>query len=231
MGSRKERAQMLRETGILFAVTVLSGLLLGAVYGVTKEPIRLQQETAVQRACAAAFPAPAQTAGAQGDVAFLPVTRQLDDAFVEQLAQEGIEIGGVFRAAPSRSGGPDETQGLGWVVEARSKNGYGGDIALYVGVDDGGTVTGVSILELSETPGLGMEAPRVLAPQFAGKQAERFTYTKTGAASEGEVDAIASATVTTSAVVDAVNAGLRTARYLTEHPESWMETKGADKDE
>ncbi|HIY60578.1 MAG TPA: FMN-binding protein, partial [Candidatus Eisenbergiella pullistercoris] len=38
--------------------------------------------------------------------------------------------------------------------------------------------------------------------------AERFVYTKSGAAAENEIDAISSATITTEAVVDGVNAGL-----------------------
>ena len=48
----------------------------------------------------------------------------------------------------------------------------------------------------------------MLVPQFSGKKAERFVYTKSGAAAENEIDAISSATITTEAVVDGVNAGL-----------------------
>ena len=47
---------MLKEAGILFAITLLSGLLLGLVYEVTKEPRRLQQERAIEEACIAVFP-------------------------------------------------------------------------------------------------------------------------------------------------------------------------------
>ena len=39
---------MLKEAGILFAITLIAGLLLGFVYELTKEPIRLQEEKAVQ---------------------------------------------------------------------------------------------------------------------------------------------------------------------------------------
>ena len=35
---------MLKEAGILFAITLIAGLVLGFVYDLTKEPIRLQQE-------------------------------------------------------------------------------------------------------------------------------------------------------------------------------------------
>jgi len=73
-----------------------------------------------------------------------------------------------------------------------------------------GTVNGVSILDISETAGLGMEAPNVLVPQFAGKKVESFVYTKTGAKPDSnEVDAISSATITTKAVTNAVNGGIK----------------------
>ena len=77
-----------------------------------------------------------------------------------------------------------------------------------MGVQTDGTLNGISILEISETPGLGMQAEAVLAPQFAGKQADSFTFTKTGAALDNEIDAISGATVTTKAVTNAVNTGL-----------------------
>ena len=35
-----------------------------------------------------------------------------------------------------------------------------------------------------------MRAGEVLVPQFAGKQVEKFSYTKTGAASDDQIDAI-----------------------------------------
>ena len=53
-----------------------------------------------------------------------------------------------------------------------------------------------------------MRAGEVLVPQFAGKQVEQFSYTKTGAASDDQIDAISGATITTNAVVNGVNAGL-----------------------
>ena len=47
---------MLKEAGILFAITLLAGLVLGLIYELTKEPRRIQQEKAIQEACMAAFP-------------------------------------------------------------------------------------------------------------------------------------------------------------------------------
>ena len=44
--------------------------------------------------------------------------------------------------------------------------------------------------------------------QFKDKKVTQFSYTKTGAASDFEIDALSGATITTKAVVNAVNAGL-----------------------
>ncbi len=97
---------------------------------------------------------------------------------------------------------------IGYVLTVTTHEGYGGDIQFTMGVTDEGMLNGISILSISETAGLGMRAEEVLKPQFAGKSAEKYEYTKTGAVSEGQIDAISGATITTNAVVNGVNAGL-----------------------
>ncbi len=211
---------MLKEAGILLAITLILGVVLGWVHELTKEPIRLQRERAVREACEAAFPLSA----GEGELSFQQTGYVQDEALTAELAAQGVSIGEVY--AVTGSGEP-----RGFVVESTSRNGYGGDIVLYVGIAADGTVRGVSILELSETAGLGMKAPEVLAPQFAGKQAESFVYVKGGAAADSEVDAITGATVTTSAVVEAVNGALRTVRYLNDSGPQAIEETGGGGDE
>ena len=89
-----------------------------------------------------------------------------------------------------------------------SHEGYGGDITFTMGIQNDGTLNGISLLSISETAGLGMKAGTVLVPQFAGKQVSQFTYTKTGSTMDSQIDAISGATITTNAVTTAVNAGL-----------------------
>ncbi|MCM1089716.1 MAG: RnfABCDGE type electron transport complex subunit G [Butyrivibrio sp.] len=197
-------AVMLREAGILFAITLIAGVMLGFVYELTKEPIRIQQEKAVQEACMAVFPDSGE------NLVFEQIQYAPEPETVEALAAEGVEIGSVYSA---RMRGADDTL-AGYVVESVTSEGYGGEIVLYVGVAIDGSIGGVSILDISETPGLGMEAPKVLTPQFAGKSVESFTYTKTGSRTESEVDAISGATITTKAVVNAVNGALRVTQNL-----------------
>lgn len=201
MKNKSDISVMLKEAGILFSITLIVGLLLGVVYELTKEPIRIQQEKAVEEACRAVF----------GEAeAFEEITCELPEELVEELAAQGVRIGSIYEA---RDGGGAV---LGHVIQSTSTQGYGGDIVLYVGVKNDGTLNDISILEISETAGLGMEAPNVLVPQFHDKKVDSFVYTKTGAATENEIDVITSATITTRAVTNAVNGGLRTSAFLRE---------------
>ncbi|MCM1325346.1 MAG: RnfABCDGE type electron transport complex subunit G [Bacteroidales bacterium] len=190
---------MLKEAGILFVITLISGLMLGFVYELTKEPIRRQQEKAVQEACMAVFSNATQ---------FVEISYAPDEAFAAELAAEGVKLGKVFEAKNAGD------KLLGYVIETISTEGYGGNIVLYIGVLLDGTLNDISILEISETPGLGMRADEVLTPQFHQKKVSGFTYTKSGSKTESEIDAISGATVTTKAVTNAVNGGLKAAAKL-----------------
>lgn len=75
---------------------------------------------------------------------------QIDDPAVIEAATaaaEPTDLQGVYRAT---RGGVDE----GWAVKVASR-GYGGPMQLVIGLDTSGSVTGVSILAMNETPGLG----------------------------------------------------------------------------
>lgn len=198
---------MLKEAGILFAITLIAGLILGFVYELTKEPIRIQQEQAIQRACMEVFP-DAETVGMQ----FEQLDYMPDEALATALAENGVSIGKVYEAVSA--GGTFH----GHVIESVTSQGYGGDIVLYVGVGTDGTVNGVSVLEISETPGLGMKAESVLIPQLQGVQTDAFSFSKVknDANPDNMIDAISGATITTEAVTNAVNGALDTAAVLRE---------------
>lgn len=208
MKNKSDLGQMLKNAGILFAITLIAGLALGFVYELTKEPIAYQQEQKIQRACASvfteasAFEVIQSPAGETDSVADISQTVPAMSEVYDYAQEHGTELGNVYRALS------EQGDLLGYVINVTTHNGYGGDITLMMGVQTDGTLNGISILEISETPGLGMQAEAVLAPQFAGKQADSFTFTKTGAALDNEIDAISGATVTTKAVTNAVNTGL-----------------------
>ena len=211
MKSKSDIGEMLKNASILFAITLLAGLALGFFNELTKEPIAYQKELKIQKACAAVF-----SDAASFEESYLPLPEGyeydpassiavenpgLSDALA-YASEHGTEVGTVYKAL--------STQGelLGYVINVTSKEGYGGEIVLMMGVRNDGTLNGISILQISETPGLGMLAGDVLVPQFAGKLADSFNFTKTGATIESEIDAISGATVTTKAVTNAVNTGL-----------------------
>lgn len=95
---------------------------------------------------------------------------------------------------------------VGYVFEASAK-GYGGDVAVMTGISADGDITGVVILSHGETPGLGANAEKEeFREQY--KQAvpnsgiELVKYQTPG---EGQIEAMTGATITSTAVTNAVN--------------------------
>ena len=193
---KSDVSAMLKDAVILFAITLISGLILGFVFQITKEPIAAQEAKAIQEACAAVFPG-------QSELTF-ELTDYVPGAQLSgEIAATGVKIGSVYQAVAL------DGSVKGYVVESTTKEGYGGNIVVYVGISTDAVVNGVSILSIAETPGLGMNAEEVLVPQFAGKPAEAFAVTKSGSTQPSEIDAITGATVTSDAFVNAVNGAVR----------------------
>ena len=95
---------------------------------------------------------------------------------------------------------------VGYVFTTSAK-GYGGDVKIMVGVNADGTVSGVQTLELSETPGLGMNAQKpAFLEQFIGKTLG--VAVNKNAPGENEIKALTGATITSKAVTTAVNEAL-----------------------
>lgn len=184
---------------VIFVITLIMGAALGTVYNVTKEPIAAAEEKAKQEAYAEVFPDAAEIiALTDEDISMDNVNAVMADRGYEDDTIDEINIVA-----------DDEGMFSGFIILVTNHAGYGGDIQLAVGVSLDGTICGISFLSINETAGLGMEAQdEEFLNQFLGKMVSHFSYTKTGAASDSEIDAISGATITTSAVVDAVNAAL-----------------------
>ena len=102
-----------------------------------------------------------------------------------------------------------EAVGAGYVIEV-TPSGFGGTIDMVVGVGADGTVTGVAIINMSETSGLGANASKEsFRSQFAGKSGT-LAVSKDG----GEIDALTGATITSRAVTSGVNSALAAAAEL-----------------
>ena len=185
---------MIKDAAVLFEITVAAGLILGFVYQITKEPIALAEEKAANEAYAEVFP---------GASSF--EEREATDPSGDGIWQEQYQSVKIDKALEAKDGSGTL---LGYVLTVTSREGYGGDITFTMGIRLDGTLNGISILSISETAGLGMKAEAVLKPQFENKNVSQFTYTKSGAVSDDQIDAISGATITTNAVTTAVNGGL-----------------------
>ncbi|MDD7283387.1 MAG: RnfABCDGE type electron transport complex subunit G [Wujia sp.] len=188
-------------------ITVVMGAALGGVYSVTKNPIEKAQEQAKNDAYAEVLPEATRIMSVEEDG---NVVKQINP-LLESYGFEDVHIDDIC------VGGDDEKNELvGYVILITSTAGYGGDIQMAIGINTEYQITGISFLTLNETAGLGMEADTdEFKSQFIGKQVNKFEYTKTGSTKDSEIDALSGATITTSAVTNAVNAALRTIRFLT----------------
>lgn len=100
----------------------------------------------------------------------------------------------------------NEVEGYVFVTQAKS---YGGQIKVMTGVDKDGKVTGVKLLDINDTVGLGMNAKKeTFRNQYIGLF-DKITVQKNGADKEkNEIQALTGATISSNAVTDAVNAAL-----------------------
>lgn len=190
MGEQKNT--IIKDAVALFVITLVAGLLLGVVNQVTKEPIAASQLKAKNEAYEKVFlenhvfeENPEITEKLQGN------------------SFQGAEIAEVLEAKD------EQGNVAGYVMNLLAKEGYGGDIAIVAGVQKDGKLTGISVLSHSETAGLGAKCTEEsFTSQFDGLQGPVISYSKTGKSSENEFDAISGATITSSAVMKGINAGL-----------------------
>lgn len=89
---------------------------------------------------------------------------------------------------------------IGYTVSL-SEYGYGGEIKLMIGIDKNHKIAGVTIIDMSETAGLGDNAKKPeFTAMFKGLEKEEVALTSDG----GKIQAITGATVTSTAVTTGV---------------------------
>ena len=80
-----------------------------------------------------------------------------------------------------------------------------GNITLSVGLSADGTVTGIAFTELNETPGMGsLCGEPAFKDQFLNVKTDRFTLN----GGDSPIDSVTGATISSRAVVNAINAAL-----------------------
>lgn len=183
----------------LLLITLVAGFALATVNEVTKAPIAAAEEKAKFEAYETVYP----------DVEFA----SLDDteSLLEQ-ATASVEAKGLTGCTVDDVLAAKDSDGniIGYVMSATSPSGYGGNIQIALGISSkDSSITGFSVLSNSETAGLGAKCTEDdFKNQFTGKSSNGINYTKSGATTDTEIDAISGATITTSAVTDAVNGAL-----------------------
>lgn len=169
-----------------------AALILASLDRVTRDRIALEQERRALAALTEVLPA---------------------ERFDNELAQDWIELklpgleenARVYRAR--LNGAPAAT-----IIDLITPRGYSGNIRLLVASELDGTVINVRVLDHRETPGLGdrIEIRRSSwIEQFAGRslvdpEAERWAPNRRG----GDFDGLSNATITASAVIEAVRLAL-----------------------
>jgi len=192
--------ELFRLVGVLFVICTVAGALLAFVHGITQAPI----DAAAKQ----------ETVDAVRDV--LPEYDNDPVADAVTVEHRGAEwtfyvakLNGAFNGA---------------AFETSSPKGYGGAISVMVGVRAGGALNGIAILRHQETPGLGAHIEgEAFRGQFAGLQPDptQWAVRKDG----GDIDQITAATISSRAVVDAVEQGLQVykqyARMIRAGGEQW----------
>ena len=179
MANKEKKNKSVLQLGIiLLIITAVAGFIIGAVYNITKEPIRIEEKKANDKAMKELL--------SDADK-FVKKDMKLSNGVLE--VNEGIKSG----------------KAVGYNIKVASK-GYGGKINIMVGIKNNGEVSGIKILSQSETAGLGAncEQPEFYK-QYSGKPTQNLKVVKTSDVKKDEIKAITGATITSKAVTKGVN--------------------------
>ncbi|MDD2599437.1 MAG: RnfABCDGE type electron transport complex subunit G [Kiritimatiellae bacterium] len=158
---------------VLTIICAASAALLAAVYNVTMKPILEALEVKTSEAAGAVMP---------------PGSYEIKKELIDQTA---------FFVARDKDG---EIAAV--AVEGLSKNGYGGDIVLMVGLSAEQKVVGYEVITAAETPGLGtkISSSQFTAQLFGKPFTSNWKVRKDG----GDFDAVTSATISSRAALECI---------------------------
>ena len=171
---------------LVLTALVMSGIL-ALVNHITEKPIAEQKEKSLADGIKAVM----------GGNELSEVTNDTVNADIDGDGKEEVYI---IHKATSADG-----KELGAAVESTTQ-GFGGDLKVLVGFDGEGTILGYTILETTETPGLGAKADTWFQEgqkgNIIGKNPKNgLKVTK----DDGEIDAITASTITSKAFLKAVS--------------------------
>jgi electron transport complex protein RnfG len=164
----------------LFVVTAVAALALGGVYNVTKEPIALAKRLKIERAIGEVLP-------------------EFDSIIESKVLPEGGKDSLTFYNATKQG------EIVGTAIRTYTDVGFSGRFWIMVGFVDGDIVSGTSVLEHKETPGLGDKMDKKKSDWSGQFKNVNLTEYKLKVKKDGgDVDAITAATISSRAFCDAV---------------------------
>lgn len=189
-----------RSAVILCVITLIAGAMLSGVYTMTKDTIDAQKMAANLESYKAVL-STAESFEADDDIS-AAIAELGGDVYGTDFGKAHINDMFVGKDASGNV--------VGYVISASSDEGFDGTITLSLGLDAEGTITGLAFTELHETAGMGMRCDEdAFKSQFTGIQADSIILNKSGGASaDNEINSVSGASVSSGAVVNAINAAL-----------------------
>ena len=205
---KKLESTLLNMVVVLVSVAVITGGLLAWVNNVTEEPIRIQDQLALDNG--------------------IKSVMGVDELKVTESKEVVKNFGGkdytfvvdskTNKAVVQNIGGKDYTfvvhkvnnangEFIGAAVESTTL-GFGGDLKVLVGFDAKGKILGYTLLQHAETPGLGAKADKWFQKDGKGNIVGRVMDANKPLVVKndgGDIDAITASTITTRAFLAAVN--------------------------
>lgn len=168
----------------LLVITLISGVSLGAMYRLTKDPIEASKVAKQQEAIS-------------------EVTLDFDNNPVDESFERTADNGTTVKLFPAKKDG----ELVAMAVEAITNKGFAGEMKIMVGFKPDGSIINYQVLEHKETPGLGTKMADWFktdkgSQSILGKNPEKNNLKVTK--DNGEVDAITAATISSRAFLDAV---------------------------
>lgn len=200
----KIKNETFKNTLILFLITLVAGMLLGLVYEITSDARNEQIKKTKQEAYKSVFKNASKFEDFNIDT----------QSLLKTLKENNItEKNAVIETCAYAYDKEDNI--TGYIITVTAKEGYSGDITFSVGIDLESKITGISILTINETAGLGMNAKEAyFLDQYIDKDGDYFVVNKNESEEGINIDAISGATITTKAMTKGVNAALVTGKYI-----------------
>ena len=180
--------KIIKDILILCVITIICGGLLGYVYQITKNPIQHQSQQSKQDAYLKVMKeATSFKAYKENDI------KKLSKKLKGDYGKNGLEIENALKAYHQK-------QTIGSIIQV---------IDIIIGINLQKEITGVEILSIDETVGLGMNAKNEeFRNQYVGKKVDHFQVVKNGKQNEDEVDSLSGATITSKAMTNGINGAL-----------------------